>query len=42
MLDNLWRRRPPGLETELEMTDDPVVSLRLFDKRDNGHSAFAD
>jgi len=32
-LDNLWRRRPLGLEAELEMVDDLIDNLRPFDKR---------
>jgi hypothetical protein len=38
-LDTLRRGRPFSFKGQLEMADDPVNSLRLFDKRDNGHFA---
>jgi hypothetical protein len=34
VLDNLWRRRPLGYEIELEMADDTIDCLRVFDEGD--------
>ncbi len=39
MLDNMRRGRPFSFKGQLEMTDDPVDCLRLFDKRYDPHLA---
>jgi len=35
----MWWRWPCSFKCELEMADDPVDDLRLFDKRDDSHLA---
>ena len=40
LLNNTRRRRPFGLECQLEMTDDPVDCLGFLDKRYDVHPAF--
>jgi hypothetical protein len=41
LLNNTRRRRPYGLECQLEMTDDSVDGFRFFNKRDEAHLASA-